>query len=242
MKKLLIGPIQRFFNAEKMDKNKSNDESYFVNHPKIRIAIVEDNKVLRASLEQLFDKTGEFQCVASLGNLRNVVSEFNKTSPEIVLMDIGLPDISGIEGVRTVKNNFPSMQVMMFTVFEDEEKIFEAIRAGASGYLLKKTPAAEIIEAVKQLHEGGAPMSPSIARKVLGSFHPQTGKILDPYDLTSREKEILFSLADGLSYKKIADKYFISISTIRTHICSIYQKLHVHSRAQAVAKVINPRN
>ena len=207
----------------------------------IRIAIVEDNKVLRQSLAQLFNKTGVFQCVADLGNLRNVVSEFNKTQPEIVLMDIGLPDISGIEGVRTIKNNFPGMQVLMFTVIEDEEKIFEAIRAGASGYLLKKTPSGEIIEAVKQLYEGGAPMSPSIARKVLGSFHSQHGNALDPYNLTSREKEVLYALADGLSYKKIADKYFVSISTVRTHICNIYQKLHVHSRAQAVAKVISSR-
>lgn len=206
----------------------------------IRIAIVEDNTVLRKSLEQLFNNTGLFQCVCSLGNLRNVVSEFNKTEPVIVLMDIGLPDISGIEGVRTVKNNFPDIQVLMFTVFEDEEKIFEAIRAGASGYLLKKTNPEDILEAVKQLHEGGAPMSPSIARKVLGSFHGHLANSLDPYELTTREKEVLFSLADGLSYKKIADKYFVSISTIRTHICNIYQKLHVHSRSQAVAKVTRP--
>jgi len=207
----------------------------------IHIAIVEDNKVLRQSLEQLFNKTGMFQCVASLGNLQNVTSEFSKAQPEIVLMDIGLPDISGIEGVRTVKNNFPDMQILMFTVFEDEEKIFEAIRAGASGYLLKKTSAEDIIDAVVQLHEGGAPMSPSIARKVLGAFQSQHTDTLDPYDLTSREKEVLFSLSDGLSYKKIADKYFVSISTVRTHICNIYQKLHVHSRAQAVAKVIRSR-
>jgi DNA-binding NarL/FixJ family response regulator len=208
----------------------------------IRIAIVEDNKILRQSLEQLFNKTGTFQCVCSLGNLQNVVSEFNKTHPEIVLMDIGLPDISGIEGVRTIKSSFPDIQVLMFTVFEDEEKIFEAIRAGASGYLLKKTPSEDIVEAVKQLHEGGAPMSPSIARKVLGSFHGQAGNMMDPYNLTSREKDVLNSLSDGLSYKKIADKYFVSISTVRTHICSIYQKLHVHSRAQAVAKVIRSRS
>lgn len=208
----------------------------------IRIAIVEDNKDLRLTLEQLFNKTEGMQCVSSLDNLRNVVSEFTKTLPDIVLMDIGLPDISGIEGVRTVKNIFDEIQVLMFTVFEDDDKIFEAIRAGASGYLLKKTAAKDIVEAVKQLYEGGAPMSPSIARRVLGSFQSVAGNPLDPYDLTAREKEVLFSLADGLSYKKIADKYFVSISTVRTHIVSIYQKLHVHSRAQAVAKVSRPRH
>ena len=207
----------------------------------IRIAIIEDNKVLRQTLEQLFNNTAAFECVVSLGNLLNVVSVFHKIKPEIVLMDIGLPDISGIEGVRTIKNVFPEIQVLMFTVFDEEEKIFEAIRAGASGYLLKKTPAGEILLAVKQLYEGGAPMSPSIARKVLRSFHAESPTTLDPYELTSREKEILFSLADGLSYQTIADKYFVSLSTVRTHICNIYQKLHVHSRHQAIAKVVRPK-
>lgn len=208
----------------------------------IRIAIVEDNKDLRRSLEQLFNRTGIFETVCSLGNLQNVVSEFNKSYPEIVLMDIGLPDISGIEGVRTVKNNFPEMLILMFTVFEDDEKIFEAIRAGATGYLLKKSSPDEIVDAVKQLHEGGAPMSPSIARKVLGSFQIKPANVPLDYELTTREEEVLYSLSDGLSYKKIADKYFVSISTVRTHIVSIYQKLHVHSRAQAVAKVIKERH
>jgi DNA-binding NarL/FixJ family response regulator len=130
------------------------------------------------------------------------------------------------------------MQVLMFTVFEDDEKIFDAIRAGASGYLLKKTPPEEIIEAVQQLYEGGAPMTPSIARKVIQAFQSPTSENLKDYQLTAREKEILYSLVDGLSYKKIAEKYFISISTIRTHISNIYQKLHVNSKSQAVAKVL----
>ena len=207
----------------------------------IQIAVVEDNKTLRQSLERLFNTTQGYRCVCSLGNLLNVVSEFSKAKPDIVLMDIGLPDISGIEGVRTVKNSFPNMQVLMFTVFEDEEKIFEAIRAGASGYLLKKTPVADILDAVSQLHDGGAPMSPSIARKVLGSFQAKHGNGLDHFNLTTREAEVLYALSDGLSYKKIADKYFISISTVRTHICNIYQKLHVNSRAEAVAKIMRQR-
>ncbi len=205
----------------------------------IRIAIVEDNNTLRQSLEQLFNTTNDIRLVASLSNLLNVVSDLAKAEPDIVLMDIGLPNISGIEGVRTVKSNFPKVQVLMFTVFEDDEKIFEAIRAGASGYLLKKTPPAEIIEAIRELHVGGAPMSPTIAKKVINSFQAAPSKTVEDYQLTTREKEILYSLVDGLSYKKISDKYVVSISTIRTHICNIYHKLHVNSKSQAVAKVLS---
>jgi DNA-binding NarL/FixJ family response regulator len=204
----------------------------------IEVAIVEDNNTLRNSLEQLFNRTEGMKCVSSLNNLMNVVSEFSKAQPSVVLMDIGLPNISGIEGVRTVRNNFPDMQVLMFTVFEEDDKIFDAIRAGASGYLLKKTPPEEIVEAIRELSQGGAPMSPSIARKVIQAFQTQAPEPLAEYELTAREKEILFSLVDGLSYKKIAEKYFVSISTIRTHICNIYHKLHVHSKAQAVAKAL----
>jgi len=207
----------------------------------IKLAIVEDNTALRQSLEQLFDRTPDMKCVASLNNLLNVVSEFQKSQPEIVLMDIGLPSINGIEGVRTVKSNFENIQVIMFTVFEDDEKIFEAIRSGASGYLLKKTPPEEILEAIKELHDGGAPMSPSIARKVIQAFQLKPSTVLEDHQLTSREKEILYALVDGLSYKKIAEKYFVSIHTVRSHISSIYEKLHVNSKAQAVAKVLQPQ-
>ncbi|MBS1917580.1 MAG: response regulator transcription factor [Bacteroidetes bacterium] len=204
----------------------------------IRVAIVEDNNTLRSSLSNLFNKTDGMKCVASLNNLLNVVSETAKSMPDVILMDIGLPHISGIEGVRTVKMNFPEILVMMFTVFEEDDKIFDAIKAGASGYLLKKTPPEEIVEAIKQLYNGGAPMSASIARKVIQSFQQEPSGDLQDYQLTVRENEILYSLIDGLSYKKIADKYCVSISTIRTHICNIYNKLHVNSKAEAVAKVL----
>jgi len=204
----------------------------------IKVAIVEDNTALRSSLANLLNNSEGMQCVAVMGNLQNIVSELNKARPDIILMDIGLPEISGIEGVRTVKSNFPLMQILMFTVFEDDEKIFEAIRSGASGYILKKTPPTQIIEAVRELSGGGAPMSDTIARKIIQSFQSKSVSPVDDYSLTVREKEILYSLVDGLSYKKIADKYFISISTVRTHISSIYEKLHVHSKAQAVAKVL----
>jgi len=208
----------------------------------IKIGIVEDNNTLRYSLEQLFNKTEGMRCVVSLGNLMNIVSDLSKSCPDILLMDIGLPNISGIEGVRMVKNNFDDILILMFTVFEDDEKIFAAIKAGASGYLLKKTPPEEIIESIWQLYHGGAPMSPSIARRVINVFHSNSSKTIEDYKLTAREKEILYSLVDGLSYNKIAEKYFVSLSTIRTHICNIYQKLHVNSKSQAVAKVLHKPN
>jgi DNA-binding NarL/FixJ family response regulator len=207
----------------------------------IKVAIVEDNNMLRNSLGNLISNTEGMTCVVTLSNLSNVISEFNRAQPEIVLMDIGLPNISGIEGVRTVKSNLPEVQILMFTVFDDDDKIFEAIRAGAMGYLLKRTPPEEIIEAIRELHGGGAPMSASIARKVIQAFQKPQENSLEEYQLTAREKEILFSLVDGLSYKKMAEKYSVSISTVRTHICNVYTKLHVHSKSQAVSKALKPK-
>jgi len=207
----------------------------------IKVAIVEDNNTLRHSLENLFNRTEGMKCVVSLNNLLNVISEVGAAGPDVILMDIGLPNISGIEGVRTVKTHFPVILVLMFTVFDDDEKIFDAIRAGASGYLLKKTAPAEIIQAIRDLYQGGAPMTSSIARRVIQSFQSAPSTVVRDYQLTVRENEILYSLVDGLSYKKIADKYCVSISTIRTHICNIYHKLHVNSKAEAVAKVLSPK-
>ena len=134
----------------------------------------------------------------------------------------------------------PAIQVLMFTVFDDDEKIFDAIRAGASGYLLKKTAPAEIVQAVFDLYHGGAPMTASIARRVVQSFQSAPSTLIEDYRLTNRENEILYSLVDGLSYKKVADKYCVSITTVRTHICNIYHKLHVNSKAEAVAKILAP--
>ncbi len=205
----------------------------------IKVGIVEDNQVLLKSMEQLFEQTTDIRCVASVKNLLNVVSVFQKAKPDIVIMDIGLPDISGIEGVRTLKNNFHNIQILMFTVFEDDDKIFEAIREGASGYLLKKARPQEILEAIRSLHQGGSPMSPSVARRVIQFFQAGPPLKEEDYQLTTREKEILFALVDGLSYKKIADKYYLSVHTIRKHISNIYEKLHVHSKSQAVAKVLH---
>lgn len=160
----------------------------------IKVAIIEDNNTLRKSLSQLFETTEGMGCVTSLSNLMNVVSEFRKTRPDIVLMDIGLPNISGIEGVRTVKDNFPEIQVLMFTVFDDDEKIFEAIKAGASGYLLKKSSPEEITEAVLSLYQGGAPISASIARKVIQSF--QHGPAINKEDFQrSLDMNLVFTVS-----------------------------------------------
>ena len=208
----------------------------------IKIAIIEDNAPLRNSLANLFNHTEGMACVATLSNLMNVVSELNRANPDLVVMDIGLPKISGIEGVRTVKSNFPEIQILMFTVFEDDDKIFEAIREGASGYLLKKTPPEEIVKAILDLHSGGAPMSASIARKVIKSFQSPPSSSIPVGTLTTRENEVLYSLVDGLTYQAIADKYCISISTVRTHITNIYQKLHVNSKAEAVARALRHKS
>lgn len=204
----------------------------------IKVAVIEDNESLRTSLTHMLSHSEGMECVWSLANLNNVVSEFRKNKPDIVLMDIGLPDISGIEGVRLIRENFEGIQIMMFTVFDDDEKIFEAIKAGAAGYLLKKSVPLEIIEAIFSLYHGGAPMSARIARKVVHSFQSEPSHQKEAYQLTTRESEILYALVDGLSYKKIAEKYFISISTVRTHIMHIYEKLHVNTKSQAVAKVL----
>jgi len=207
----------------------------------IKVGIIEDNTALRGSLTKLINSHENMACVLSVNSLMHIISDLVNAMPNILLMDIGLPNISGIEGVKMIKMNFPEIQILMFTVFEDEDKIFDAIRFGASGYLLKKTPPEEIVAAILQLNEGGAPMTASIARKVIQSFQQQPVVATENYSLTAREKEILYALVEGLSYKKIADKYFLSISTIRTHICNIYQKLHVNSKSQAVAKILqNP--
>ncbi len=204
----------------------------------IKVGIIEDNTALRGSLTKLVNSHENMACLLSVNSLMHIIGDLVNAMPNILLMDIGLPNISGIEGVKMVKMNFPEIQVLMFTVFEDEDKIFDAIRNGASGYLLKKTPPEEIIAAIIELQAGGAPMTASIARKVIQSFQQQAVPATQDYSLTAREKEILYGLVEGLSYKKIAEKYFLSISTVRTHICNIYEKLHVNSKSQAVAKIL----
>jgi DNA-binding NarL/FixJ family response regulator len=207
----------------------------------IRIAVYEDNTALRDSIALLLAGFGHYELVGAFGNCLNIEAEVRQLLPDVILMDIDLPERSGIEGALLAKRAHPMTEVLMLTVFDDTDKVFQAICAGASGYLLKKTPPAKILEAIEDVYNGGAPMTPSIARKVLGLF-PQTAAVNQELDkLTPREQEVLQSLAKGNSYKMVADDLRISIETVRTHTKRIYEKLHVHSVAEAIAKAFLER-
>lgn len=208
----------------------------------IRVAIFEDNRSLREGLAAMIGGTTEFECVGAFPNCNNLLKNITQAKPDVVLMDIEMPGISGIEAVAIIKEEFPEMKVLMETIFDDDEKIFNSICAGAEGYILKHTPPAEIMEAIKEIHEGGSPMTPSIANRVLKMVkqRPETGN-KESFDLTDREKEILTCLVKGMSYKMVADTCFISIETVNVHIKNIYRKLQVHSKSEAVVKAIKSR-
>ena len=205
----------------------------------IRVVVFEDNRSLRTGLFELINASPGFQCVGAFENCNNVLSQLDRTKPDIVLMDIGMPGIDGIQAVRMIREIHPDMKILMQTVFEDNDKIFQSILAGASGYLLKNSIPGRLLDAIREIHEGGAPMSPSVATKVLGMLSDgQANPKNTSFNLTGRETEILSCLVDGMSYKRIAETCFISVDTVRGHIRSIYDKLHVHSKSEAVAKAI----
>jgi len=205
----------------------------------IRVTIFEDNTNLRRGLCTLINGSVGFECVGAFGNCDNLAKNITDTKPDVVLMDIGLPGMDGIEAVKILKSQFPDIKILMETIFEDDEKVFYSICNGAEGYILKNTPPSRILEAIREIHEGGAPMTPSIASKVLAMFKAGTSFSKDEsYDLTSRETEVLKYLVDGMSYKMIAEKCFVSLDTVSCHIKSIYRKLHVHSKSEAVSKAI----
>ncbi len=205
----------------------------------IKVAIFEDNKALRDSLYMLIGGSPGFACTGSFANGNKVAKDIESSKPDVVLMDIDMPGISGIEAVQIIKKQFPHIPILMQTVFEDDDKVFASICAGASGYLLKKTPPAKMLEAIKEVAEGGAPMTPSVAAKVLQMFQKQGVQApVEFIDLSEREREILKQLVTGNSYKMIAAACYISIDTVKSHIKNIYQKLHVNSKSEAVAKAI----
>ncbi|HEX3165701.1 MAG TPA: response regulator transcription factor [Chitinophagaceae bacterium] len=205
----------------------------------IRIAIFDDNTQLRESLFDLVDASEGFICVGAFPNCENVLQNVKDTKPDVVLMDIEMPVVSGIDAVILVKEKFPDVKILMQTIFEDDEKVFQSICNGAEGYILKNTAPGEILLSLKEIYEGGAPMTPAIATKVLRMFKNNlSAKKDESFNLSIREKEILKHLVEGLSYKMIADACFISLETVSGHIKNIYKKLQVHSKGEAVAKAI----
>lgn len=207
----------------------------------ISVVIVEDDEQIRDGISTLINSTDGFILNGAFGDCQALLKNLDEIIPSVFLMDISMPGMSGIECTAKIKSACPGANIIMLTVYEDDAQIFDSLRAGASGYILKRTPLEEIIEAIKDVHSGGAPMTPSIAKRVLNFFN-ESGKKLNEYNLTSREKEILNELVNGLSYKKIAETLFISLDTVRSHIKNIYQKLHVSSRSEAVAKVIKDKH
>jgi DNA-binding NarL/FixJ family response regulator len=206
----------------------------------IHLLIYEDDKDLLEGLGQFLSATNEISVEGMFSNCDTIAIDLKELKADILLMDIDMPGTNGIEGVRIAKAVKPGISILMFTIFDDDKKIFDAICAGADGYILKKTLPEKIVEAIKDLHNGGAPMTPSIARKVL-QFFPRNTKEPVQTPLTEKETAVLQQLVNGKSYKQVADALNISIETVRTHIKHIYSKLHVGSMSQAVAKAINQK-
>ena len=203
----------------------------------IRTLIYEDNTDLRGALAALIGGTEGYELTGAFDNCMGVVEQVAALHPDVVLMDIDMPGMSGIEGVARLKKAHPKVEALMLTVFDDDDRVFQAVCAGASGYLLKKTPPARILEALREVTEGGAPMSPVIARTVLQLFPGKPAeRDADLDKLTAREMEVLKTLSRGFSYKMVAAELSISIETVRTYVKRIYEKLQVHSVSEAIAK------
>ncbi len=207
----------------------------------IRVAVFDDNRLITDNMKLLFEGSDDFELTGVFSDARNVLKKVAAARPDVIIMDIKMPDVSGIEAVKMIREKYPTVQVLMQTVFEDEDKVFAAICAGASGYILKGSAPETILEAIAEVYTGGSPMTPSIARKVLSFFHARHQPEPGFYDLSKREKDILKCLVDGQSYKMIADTCSISINTVNSHIRKIYEKLHVNSSSEAVALAIKKR-
>lgn len=197
----------------------------------IRVFVYDDNESRRDSLKALLELTPEMEFLGASADCVSVAEDMTRHQPEVVLMDINMPNVDGIEGLRQIKKDHPQVKVLMQTVFDDSEKVFNSIRNGASGYILKKDPPQRILQAIHEVAEGGAVMNPGIAQKVLDFFHPK--KVDNP--LSGREAEVLTLLAEGLSYKMVADRLGLSFHTVSTHTKNIYEKLHVASLGEAIA-------
>jgi DNA-binding NarL/FixJ family response regulator len=204
----------------------------------IKVGIIEDQQVLREGLAFLVDSTEGFRCTGSFGSVEQALRRISDDLPQVVLIDIGLPGMSGIEGIRILKKQWPELLLITLTVYEDDQKIFDALCAGASGYLLKRTPPARLVESLKEVVNGGAPMSPEVALRVISLFKNIRPPTRADYQLTPHELRLLKLLVEGHSYKTAAAELGSSINTIGTHMQSIYRKLQVHSKSEAVVKAL----
>ena len=216
----------------------ASDDMVAVECMPITVAIVEDDGPLRASLAGILQRAANCRCVGAFASAEEALREIPGLSPQVVLMDINLPGIDGVQCVRRLAELIPVAQILMLTVHDDPDNIFESLSAGASGYLLKPVRAAELLSAIKDVYAGGAPMTSNIARKVVHSFKRTGAASEEGRQLSPRERDVLDFLVKGYSYKEVAEQMGISYSTVHTHIEHIYQKLHVQSRAQAVARYL----
>ena len=208
----------------------------------IRVIAFDDNKDLRDMFHMLVDAQPDMVCVAVHPDLSQMMRDIDAAKPDVIVMDIQMPGMNGIEGVKAIRTRYPEARILMQTVFEDDDKVFNAICAGASGYILKTSNAQDMMQAIRDVHAGGAPMTPAIAMKVLSRFRAnETNSSTDDYHLSDREKGVLTLLVKGRSYKMIAEELCISYHTVDSHMRKIYEKLHVHSNAEAVSKAVSKR-
>jgi DNA-binding NarL/FixJ family response regulator len=204
----------------------------------IRTAIIEDQREIREGLALLIDGTSGYRCTRTFRSMEDALAGIGAELPDVALVDIGLPGMSGIEGIRILRERFPDVRLLMLTVYDDDERIFDALCAGASGYLLKKTPPARLLDSLREAVEGGAPMSPEVARRVITLFQRVRPPDRADYDLTPHETRILKMLVDGHNYRSAARELDVSVNTVAFHVKRIYEKLQVHSKSEAVAKAI----
>jgi len=202
----------------------------------IKVGIVEDNQTLREGFATLLNRTPGFQCVCTCGTVAEALRQIPRAAPDVVLMDIQLPDSTGVECTAKLKQQLSDLHIVILTVYEDSERIFQALRAGACGYLLKRAQPEKILAAIKDAHEGGVPMTPEIARKVIGQFRQQADVAAQAEDLSDREREVLELVMHGLGNKAIADRLGVTVAAVKWHLQHIYDKLHVHSRTEAALK------
>jgi DNA-binding NarL/FixJ family response regulator len=207
----------------------------------VRVLLVEDDRSAREGLRALIDGTSGYACVGAYGSVEEALRASPRDAPDVVLLDIELPGMPGSEGVRPLREKFPKTSVVMLTVFEEEERVFESICNGACGYLLKKTSPSRLLDAIREVRDGGAPMSPEIARQVVRLFQATGQPVKIEHHLTPQETRLLALLAEGYSYQSAADRLNVSVNTVRNYIRSIYEKLHVHTKSEAVSRAIKAR-